>query len=453
MGLKSYPKYILTNDVLHSIPEGWRTERLNDVTDIRTSTVDKKSLDGQNPVRLCNYKDVYYNDKIKSDIHFMESTASENEIIKFSLAKGDVVFTKDSEDRFDIGIPSYIDDEIEDLVCGYHLTVVRVFKADLIGEYTYYALKSELAKHQFTLASNGVTRFGLTYQGTKNIKICVPSLPEQKQIANYLDYKIIKINRLIDKKKQLIKKLNEKRLAVITQTVTKGLDPLIPMKDSEVDWLDMVPKHWEIRSVKFLTKIIRGKFSHRPRNDPAFYGGDYPFIQTGDVSGADKYVTSYTQTLNEKGLSVSKEFPAGTLVMTIAANIGDMAIINFAACFPDSIVGFVPEDSIELDYLYLMFLAMKQKLMSTAVLNTQLNLNIDRIANIRTAIPPRKEQKDIVKSLECQMNKIGKTVEKMETAIENLSEYRTALITAAVTGKIDVRGIEIPIKEDIDFGD
>src|SRR5690606_10229535 len=126
------------------------------------------------------------------------------------------------------------------------------------------------------------------------------------------------------------------------------LDSSAAMKSSGTPWLGDIPKHWTPKKIKYMTKILRGKFSHRPRNDPRFYGGNYPFIQTGDVANVRKFVSTYSQTLNDDGLRVSKEFPAGTLVMTIAANIGDMAILNFKACFPDSIVGFVPYEDISL---------------------------------------------------------------------------------------------------------
>ena len=130
--------------------------------------------------------------------------------------------------------------------------------------------------------------------------------------------------------------------------------------------------------------------------------------------------------------------------MTIAANIGYMAIIDFAACFPDSIVGFIPEDKIDLDFLYFMFIAMKQRLMMTAVLNTQLNLNIDRIASIETVAPPHDEQIRIVQLLDAEMKRSDLLMEKAESAITRLTEYRSALITAATTGKIDVRNVAIP---------
>ena len=181
----------------------------------------------------------------------------------------------------------------------------------------------------------------------------IPSLREQCAITAFLDRETAQIDAQMARKERLIELLQEKRTALITRAVTRGLDPNVPMKDSGVEWLGEVPAHWEVKRVDRTAEILRGKFTHRPRNDPSLYDGPYPFIQTGDVARAQKVITGYRQTLNEQGFAVSKMFPSGTLVMTIAANIGDVAVLDFAACFPDSIVGFIPRDGVHRDYLYL----------------------------------------------------------------------------------------------------
>ena len=213
------------------------------------------------------------------------------------------------------------------------------------------------------------------------------------------------------------------------------------MKDSGVEWLGEIPAHWDVKRVKQTSEILRGKFTHRPRNDPSLYDGRYPFIQTGEVTRAPKVITSYRQTLNEQGLAVSKLFPAGTLVMTIAANIGDVAVLDFAACFPDSIVGFVPRDGVQRDYLYYVFLAMKPELLREAPVNTQGNLNIERIGSQATRIPLPSvaEQRAIATLLDRESTKIDVLRGRVYKAIEHLHEFRTALVSAAVTGKIDIR--------------
>ena len=275
----------------------------------------------------------------------------------------------------------------------------------------------------------------------RNLMHPLPSLPEQRAIAAFLDRETAKIDALVAKKERLIELLQEKRTALISHAVTKGLDPDVPLKDSGVEWLGEIPAHWEVKRVSQISEILRGKFTHRPRNDPALYDGPYPFVQTGDVTRARKEITSYRQTLNERGLGVSKMFPSGTLVMTIAANIGDVAVLDFAACFPDSVVGFVPRSGIERDFLFYVFLAMKPELLREAPVNTQGNLNIERIGSIGSPIPvpSESEQRAIATFLDRETSQIDALMAKVQEAIDRLKELRTALISAAVTGKIDVR--------------
>src|SRR5262249_17838383 len=152
---------------------------------------------------------------------------------------------------------------------------------------------------------------------------------------------------------------------------TRGLNPDAPLKDSGVPWLGMVPKHWEVKRLKTATSVLRGKFTHRPRNDPRFYDGPFPFIQTGDVATPEKYIPSCSQTLNREGYAFSKEFPSGTVVMAIAANVGDVAILTFNACFPDSVVGFFPSVGTHTVFLYYQLSSMRHEMLRTATLNTQ----------------------------------------------------------------------------------
>jgi type I restriction enzyme S subunit len=294
---------------------------------------------------------------------------------------------------------------------------------------------------QYLIASKGVGSIqrNLYWPHLKRIPIILPGLSEQSSIVRFLDHADRKIRRYILAKQKLIKLLEEQKQTIIHRAVTRGLDPDVRLKPSGVEWLGDVPEHWELKRVKQAAKILRGKFTHRPRNDPALYDGAYPFIQTGEVARAEKEITQYRQTLNARGLAVSKMFPSGTLVMTIAANIGDVALLEFEACFPDSIVGFIPQTGVERDFLYYLFRAMKVELLREAPVNTQGNLNVDRIGSRAIALPPANEQDLIVLSIEADTARLSDGIKHARREIDLLHEYRTRLIGDVVTGKLDVR--------------
>lgn len=264
------------------------------------------------------------------------------------------------------------------------------------------------------------------------------SIDEQIKIANFLDDKCNKIDQMIAKEQEEIEKLKEYKQSIITEVVTKGLDSNSKMKESGIEWMKKIPNHWNIVKLKNATKILRGKFNHRPRNDPKYYDGNYPFVQTGDVAKANKYIESFNQTLNDLGYSVSKEFPKGSICMTIAANVGDTAILNFDACFPDSVVGFVPTGILDRTYLYYSLKSMKEHLLRNAIISTQLNLNVEILKDEYIMIPPIEEQYDIVKQLDKTHKKIDDLIISRQNILDKMIEYKKSLIYECVTGKKEV---------------
>ena len=422
---------------LGHLPRHWKARRLGTIAEMRVSNVDKHSKEEELPVRLCNYVDVYKNDRISRDMPFMRATASTEEIGRFRLRKYDVLITKDSETWDDIGVPALVTEPADDLISGYHLALLRP-NGDILGPYLFRTLQSRGVAQQFHIGANGVTRYGLTHNAIRSVILPLPPTDEQAAIVRYLDDVDQRIRAYVSAKERLIALLEEERQAVIHQAVTRGLDPNVKLKPSSVEWLGDVPEHWAVWRIKQVSGILRGKFTHRPRNDPSLYDGPYPFIQTGDIAGTNKMLSGYKQTLNDNGFAVSKMFPKGTLVMTIAANIGDVAVLDFDACFPDSVVGFVPGVRVDRDYLYYLFLAMKNELLREAPVNTQGNLNVDRIGSRTIILPQIGEQTDIVNHVEQSVSTIDSAMDHARRQIELMEEYRTRLIADVVTGKIDV---------------
>ena len=171
---------------MSNYPPDWKIANLSDLATITASNVDKKTKEGQRDVLLCNYMDVFKNSVVSSSLEFMRSTASQKEISEFSVSKGDVLLTKDSEVPEEIGIPSVVIDDIPDLVCGYHLYMIRADHSRINPEYLCWTLRSNSSRQYFYQMANGSTRFGLNLKHIEECPVAIPPLPEQKKIAEIL---------------------------------------------------------------------------------------------------------------------------------------------------------------------------------------------------------------------------------------------------------------------------
>ncbi|TYR20178.1 hypothetical protein [Corynebacterium urealyticum] len=208
---------------LESDPDTRRVS-LNVVADLISSSVDKKSREGEPLVRLVNYTDVYYGDTLTADADYMEATATPEQIERVGVRDGDVIFTKDSETADDIGIPALIRNPDPDMVCGYHLTIARPRRELINPRYLYWILMSGQAKSYWTQAANGVTRFSIGSSATSRLPVVLPPLNRQEKVAAEIDRETAEIDAMLADITELRDLLAERRAAVIAAAVTGQID-------------------------------------------------------------------------------------------------------------------------------------------------------------------------------------------------------------------------------------
>ncbi len=208
---------------LGEVPAHWEVRRLRTVVEMRVSNVDKHIRDNELPVRLCNYVDVYKNDRITRAISFMNATATKDEIEKFRLHQDDVLITKDSETWDDIGVPALVTEPAHDLIAGYHLALLRPYRT-MLGRYLSRSLQSKMVSCQFHVEAKGVTRYGLSQGGIKSIHVPLPPLSEQTAIVEHLDKTTTAIDDAISRARRRIELLREYRTRLIADVVTGKLD-------------------------------------------------------------------------------------------------------------------------------------------------------------------------------------------------------------------------------------
>lgn len=432
---KSYPEYKESGaELIGNIPKDWELKRLRHVAIFNNSNVDKKSYDDQADVKLCNYTDVYYNEFITPDLEFMNATASESEIDKFRLAEGDVIITKDSEDPNDIGIPALVKQDMHDVVCGYHLTVIKSHEFDLSG-FIHRSIQSHPTKAHFFVESPGITRFGLDQDAIGDIPVCIPPKEHRSTIVSAINTEINRINTLITKKTRFIELLKEKRQALITHAVTKGLNPNVKMKDSGVEWIGDIPEHWEIKPFfSLLTELKRKNTGLVETNILSLSYGRV--IQKSENRNMGLVPESYeTYQIVEQGEVVFRFTDLQNDKRSLrSALVQERGIISSA---------YMAVSLRNIDSNYFSWLMRSYDLCKVFYGmggGVRQSLKFEDVRRLQVLVPPKEEQAEIAAHVNRQLALNDSLVEKTERSVNLLKERSSAFITAAVTGQIDLRG-------------
>ena len=444
--LPTYPAYEPSGvEWLGDVPEHWKVRRLRTVADMRVSNVDKHTRDDEIPVRLCNYVDVYKNDRITEAMSFMKATASWNEIERFKLEPGDVLITKDSEAWDDIGVPSLVVEAADDLLSGYHLALLRPFN-EVLGAYLALALQSRVVAYQFHVRANGVTRYGLTHAGIQSVQVPLPPLPEQAAIVRYLDYVDRRIRRHVAAKRKLIALLEEERQAVVNRAVTRGLDSSVRLKPSGVEWLGDVPEHWEVRRAKFLYREA----------DERSTTGTEELMSVSHITGVTPRKKSVTMFLAESNIGYKLCRPGDIVINTMWAFMAALGVARQIGLVSPSYGVYRPLNHEHMNHIYINSLLRTEvyranyTIRSTGITSSRLRLYPESFLDIPLLCPPSAEQVAIVEHLERATSGTNAAIARTRQQIELVEEYRTRLIADVVTGKLDVREAAAQLPDEAD---
>lgn len=282
-------------------------------------------------------------------------------------------------------------------------------------------------------------RYTLSYEEFSALPMLFPGREEQIRISNYLDAKCSKIDEIIEKQQSIIEKLKEYKLSVIIETVTKGLNLNVEMKDSGVEWIGQMPTSWDCTTVGMIATVVRGA-SPRPAGDPLYFNGnDVPWITVAEVTKGDgKYIDGTETFLTFEGAKQSRIVEEGTLLLSNSgATLGVPKITRIRGCINDGSVAFY-NLSVNQEFLLYLFKGRTFELRKQMQGYGQPNLNTTIVKGIEVPLPTELEQKAIVDFLDQKCTAIEKTIEDREKAIEKLQKYKKSLIYEVVTGKKEV---------------
>jgi len=326
----------------------------------------------------------------------------------------------------------------ESLTVGAFCSIFRPTECADPGFVKYLFQSADYRKQlDWSLAGSAINN--LRNSEMQSFRISVPPADEQREIAEILDT----LDTSIRQTEAIIEKLKQVKQGLLHDLLTRGIDANGELraprsqaphlyKNSPLGW---IPREWTPTPLGELAEVNRGKFTHRPRNDPAFYGGRYPFIQTGDVANAaGGYVSTYSQTLSERGIAVSQVFPVGTVAITIAANIADTAILAVPMYFPDSVVGAIVAPSVNTRFVELSIRRAKPRLNARAPQSAQKNINLQDLRPMLVAVPGKAEQDAIAARYEA----VQRRIDAEAAAARKLRETKSGLMDDLLTGRVRV---------------
>jgi len=435
MKLKPYKKYKDSGiPWIGEIPEHWEVKKLKYLSKINSDVLSEKTEEEFEFIYI-DISSVDSNGKLSDFklIKFKDSPSRARRLVKY----GDTIV---STVRTYLKAITFIDRKEENLICSTGFAVIQPNKKYFFPKYIYYMFCTQKIIDLISSLSRGVSYPAIDSEEIKNIMVLKPPIEEQKMISNFLDRKTSQVDDLISKKKRLIELLEEEKTAIINQAVTKGIDPNAPMKDSGIPWIGEIPEHWEIKKLKYCANIKYG-LGEPPKQKE----NGLPLIRATNITRG-KIVEKDMIFVDPEYIPYDRD-PIlkvnDIIVVRSGAYTADSAIIpkkyEGAITGYDMVVRSIVENPIFISYCLLSDYILKNQLYLLKLRAAQPHLNREDLGETLIIIPRKTEQDKIVKYIQKHIDKIEYTNSKIEKEIILLNEYRTSLISEAVTGKIDVR--------------
>lgn len=442
---KAYDKLSSTREVIiEDFPEHWTLTRIkfNSLVKARVGWHGLKSDDftevGPYLVTGSDFKGKFI--QWKNCYHCDEERYEQDPYIQ--LTNGDLLITKDGT----IGKVALVSQLDGKATLNSGVFVVRPLRSDYTTQYYYWLLLSRSFTDFVDYYKTGSTIAHLYQETFVNFKYPLPPYEEQQKIAKFLDHETAKIDTLIAKQEKLIELLKEKRQAVISHAVTKGLNPNAPMRDSGVEWLGEVPKHWEVTKLKWKSLTTSGGTPTTSKYEMYYQDGHIPWIRTTDLNNSKLLETPVNITPKALADTACSILPKNSVLLAMyggAGSIGKHSLLMFEATINQAVCGIYPSSAFESGFLHYFYEFYRPFWMINAA-GTRKDPNIgqDHIKEGKVVLPPIEEQQTIEAHIKKTLTLLDRLKDKAIDAIELAKERKTALISAAVTGKIDVRDWE-----------
>lgn len=310
------------------------------------------------------------------------------------------------------------------------ISFVRLIRGNLLPQYIKMSIDNPKTQDMLISQTKVTSIPNLTLEIIGNCAIPLAPLAEQQRIVDRIESLFAKLDEAKEKAQAVVDSFETRKAAILHKAFAGELTA----KWREEHGVGM--ESWEKYKFNELGTLERGRSKHRPRNDPKLFGGKYPFIQTGDVARSGMYITEHTQTLSEVGAEQSKLFPKGTLCITIAANIGDVSILTYDCCFPDSVVGFTPNERTLSEYIYYLMSTLQREIEANAPATAQKNINLKILNDLLLDIPSVAEQTQIVNQVEYLFFQEQHAKKAAEAVLDQIELMKKSILARAFRGEL-----------------